>query len=343
MRSMSGRAMTTGPAAKPGGRRVLLTGAGGFIGSHLVEALVRRGDRVRAFVRYNSRGSTGQLERVAPEVIREVEVYRGDLRDGDAVRRAVADCQVVFHLGAVIAIPYSYIHPMEFVQTNVVGTGHVLTACLAAGVERLVHASTSEVYGTAQYVPMDEAHPLQAQSPYAATKIAADQLVESYFRTFGLSVSIVRSFNTYGPRQSARAVIPTIILQALANRPIELGSLSPSRDLTYVDDTVAGFVSVSEVPGAVGQVINLGSGEDISIEDLVKIILRLMGRDLEVVQRSERMRPLDSEVMKLRADNRKAWRLLDWSPQVSLMDGLKRTIDWVTEHSSLYRAEAYQV
>lgn len=340
---MNGHAMTTASAGKPGYYRVLVTGAGGFIGSHLVEALVRRGDRVRAFVRYNSRGNLGQLENVLPEVVREVEVYRGDLRDGDAIQKAMAGCQMVFHLGAVVAIPYSYIHPMEFVQTNVLGTVQVLNACLAIGVERLVHASTSEVYGTAQYVPMDETHPLQAQSPYAATKIAADQLVESYFRTFGLPVSIVRPFNTYGPRQSARAVIPTIIVQALAERPIELGSLSPSRDLTYVDDTVAGFIAAAESPGVIGEVLNLGAGQDVSVGKLAQTVLGLMGKDLPVVSRSERIRPLKSEVLQLRSDNRKAHRLLGWSARVTLEDGLKRTIDWVVGHSHLYRAEVYQV
>lgn len=340
---MNGRAMTTDPAGKLGGRRVLVTGAGGFIGSHLVETLVRREARVRAFVRYNSRGNLGQLENLSPEIMGEVEVCQGDLCDAEAIRKAVTRCQTVFHLAAVIAIPYSYIHPMEFVQTNVLGTAHVLNACLGAGVERLVHASTSEVYGTAQYVPMDEAHPLQAQSPYAATKIAADQLVGSYHCAFGLPVTIVRPFNTYGPRQSARAVIPTIIVQALANRPIELGSLSPSRDLTYVDDTVAGFIAAAASSEAVGEVLNLGAGEDVSVEELARTVLGLMGKDLPLAPRPERMRPPASEVLQLRSDNRKARGLLGWSPQVTLGEGLKRTIDWVTEHSDLYRAEVYQV
>lgn len=335
--------MITGRADNAGSRRVLVTGAGGFIGSHLVEALVRQGDRVRAFVRYNSRGDLGHLADLPPHVVREIEVYRGDLRDADAVEKAVAGCSSVFHLGAVIAIPYSYIHPTEFAQSNVLGTVHVLNACLAAGVERLVHASTSEVYGTAQYVPMDEAHPLQAQSPYAATKIGADQLVESYFHTFGLPVSIVRPFNTYGPRQSARAVIPTIIVQALADRPIELGSLSPSRDLTYVDDTVNGFFLAARTPEAVGEVINLGSGEDVSVEDMVRITLGLLGKDLPTVQRPERVRPAGSEVMKLRSDNRKARQILHWSPRVDLAGGLKRTIEWIMEHRHMYCAEIYQV
>jgi dTDP-glucose 4,6-dehydratase len=299
---------------------------------------------VRGFVRYTSRADHGALDDLPPDVAREVEVYRGDLRDADAVQRAVRDCRIVFHLGAVIAIPYSYVHPLEFVQTNVIGTANVLHACLAApSVERLVHASTSEVYGSARYVPIDEQHPLSAQSPYAASKVGADQLVQSYHLSFGLPAAIVRPFNTYGPRQSARAIVPTIALQALAGQGIELGSLSPLRDLTYVTDTAAGFVAAAESSQAVGEVMNLGTGQDISVGDLVKVVLDLLGRDLPVVSRQERVRPAASEVMHLRSDNAKARELLHWSPQVTLAEGLRRTIDWLGGHGERYRAEVYQL
>jgi len=336
--------MTIARASEPGAAPVLVTGAGGFIGSHLVEMLVRRGYRVRAFVRYTSRGDHGALDDLPAEMIRDVEVYRGDLRDADAVQQAVRGCRIVFHLGAVIAIPYSYVHPLEFVQTNVLGTMNVLQACQATpSLERLVHASTSEVYGTARYVPIDENHPLHAQSPYAASKIGADQLVESYHRTFELPAVVVRPFNTYGPRQSARAIVPTIAVQALAGQTVELGSLSPLRDLTYVTDTAAGFVAAAESARAVGEVMNLGTGDAISVGDLVKTVLELLGRDLPVISREERMRPAASEVLHLCSDNAKAKQLLDWSPQVTLADGLRRTVDWIADHGERYRAEVYQL
>src|SRR4051794_30863747 len=265
------------------GKTVLVTGAGGFIGSHLTERLVREGHEVRAFVRYNGRDDRGHLDDLPAEVRGAVEVHRGDLKDPEAVRRAVAGRQWVFHLGASIAIPYSYQNPHDVVQTNVVGTAHVLDACRSSrAIERVVLTSTSEVYGTAQYVPIDEKHPLRGQSPYAATKIGADALGESYFRAFGLPVTILRPFNTFGPRQSARAIIPTIISQALTRPIVRLGSLDPRRDLTYVKDTVSGFVAIAGCDAALGRVVNIGRGEDVSIGDLVERIASRLGTPIRV-------------------------------------------------------------
>src|SRR3954451_16340659 len=265
------------------GKTVLVTGAGGFIGSHLTERLVRDGHEVRALVRYNGRDDRGHLDRLDPEIRRTLDVHRGDLKDPEAVRRAVAGREWVFHLGALIAAPYSYQTPCAVVQTNVNGTAHVLDACRAGEVlERVVLTSTSEVYGTAQYVPIDERHPLRGQSPYAATKIGADALGESYQRSFGLPVTILRPFNTFGPRQSARAIIPTIISQALSRPVVKLGRLDPRRDLTYVKDTVAGFVAIAGCEAALGRAVNIGRGADISIGELVETIGRRLGRAIRV-------------------------------------------------------------
>jgi dTDP-glucose 4,6-dehydratase len=324
-------------------RLVFVTGAGGFIGSYLVEELAGRGARVRAFVRYNSRGDWGYLNTLAPQLRERVEVVAGDLRDADAVTQAMRGTTVAFHLGAMVSIPYSYVHPREVADTNVFGTLNVLTAARDLKLERVIHTSTSEVYGTAQYVPIDEKHPLVGQSPYSASKIGADQLAESFHRSYGLPVAVARPFNTYGPRQSARAVIPTIISQAIAGERLFIGARHPTRDLNFVTDTVRGFVRVAECPEAVGQVINLGTGREVSVGDLVDTIVRLVGRRVEVTFDATRLRPDRSEVERLLADNSKARQLLGWAPEVSLEDGLTRTIQWISEHASLYRPREYAV
>lgn len=324
-------------------RLVLVTGAGGFIGSHLVEELAGRGARVRAFVRYNSRGDWGYLNGLAPRLGERVEVVAGDLRDGDAVAAAMRGTTVAFHLGAMVAIPYSYVHPREVADTNIFGTLNVLTAARDLKLERVIHTSTSEVYGTAQYVPIDEKHPLVGQSPYSASKIAADQLAESFHRSYDLPVAVARPFNTYGPRQSARAVIPTIISQAIAGQRLLIGARHPTRDLNYVTDTVRGFVRIAECPEAVGQVINLGTGREISVGDLVDTIVRLVGCKVEVAVDAARLRPDRSEVERLLADNTRARQVLGWAPEVPLEEGLRRTIQWISEHASLYRPREYAV
>jgi NAD dependent epimerase/dehydratase len=325
------------------GRQVLVTGAGGFIGSHLVERLVGMGAHARCFVRYTSRNDIGLLRFAPAPLLREIEWVYGDLRDSDAVRSAVQGCQTVFHLGALISIPYSYVHPREVVETNVLGTLNVLEAVRTCAVEHLVHTSSSEVYGTARYVPMDEGHPLQGQSPYSASKIGADRLVESYWRSFDVPAVTVRPFNTYGPRQSARAVIPTIITQALTGDSVRLGNLHPTRDLTFVSDTVAGFIAVAEMPGLTGQEINFGSSSEISIGELVERISTMVGHPVQVASENQRKRPPSSEVERLYADTRRARELLNWSPQVALDEGLQKTVTWVSEHLDLYRPGVYQI
>ncbi|MBV8678576.1 MAG: SDR family NAD(P)-dependent oxidoreductase [Planctomycetaceae bacterium] len=324
------------------GKTVLVTGAGGFIGSHLAERLVRDGHRVRALVRYNGRDDRGQLDRLAPEVQSEIEVHRGDLKDPEAVRKAVQGRAWVFHLGALIAIPYSYQNPLDVVQTNVLGTAHVLDACRSSGgLERVVLTSTSEVYGTARFVPIDETHPLRGQSPYAATKIGADALGESYHRAFGLPVTILRPFNTFGPRQSARAIIPTIISQALTRPVVRLGSLEPRRDLTYVKDTVAGFVAIAGCDRALGRAVNIGQGEDISIGGLVERLADRLGRPIRVETDAERIRPAASEVGRLLAGTALARELWGWAPQYSLDQALDETIAWVRDNLPLFRVDSY--
>lgn len=319
------------------GKKILVTGAGGFIGSHLVEALVRMGAKVRAFVRYNSRSDYGLLDALSEEVEDQIEVFVGDLKDPEALREPVAGCNIVFHLGSLIAIPYSYVNPTDFVQTNVLGTTNLLNACLAGNVQKIVHTSTSEVYGTAVYCPIDEKHPLQAQSPYSATKIAADKLAESYYRSFGLPVAIARPFNTYGPWQSGRAVVPTIVLQALRGDGVALGSLYPTRDFTYVEETVTGLIAMADSPQSVGEVVNIGFGKDTSIGDLAQLICSLMGKEVDIHKEDQRVRPESSEVERLVCDNTKARELLGWEPKVSLKEGLGRTIDWFRSHVGKYR------
>lgn len=324
-------------------KRVVVTGAGGFIGSHLTEWLVREGAAVRAFVRYTSRNDWGLLSLLPPDVLEEVEVVAGDLRDLPAVQQVVRGASHVFHLGALIAIPYSYIHPAEVVETNVMGTMNVLLACRDASVQRLVHTSTSEVYGTALQTPIDEDHLLQGQSPYSASKIGADKLAESFFCSFDLPVVTLRPFNTYGPRQSTRAVIPTIITQALTQDVVYLGNLDARRDLTYVTDTVCGFLRAGEAPRVEGKAFNLGVGEEVSIGQLAERIIALIDRPARIEIDEQRVRPEKSEVQRLLSDNSRARDSLGWKPRVSLEEGLKRTITWMREHLERYRTDVYQV
>ena len=324
-------------------KKVLVTGAGGFIASHLVERLVAEGAKVRAFVRYNSRGDSGLLRMLPIEVFSQLEVIAGDLRDVEAVREAMKDIDTVFHLGALIAIPYSYVHPREVIETNVTGTLNVLMAARELGTRRVIHTSTSEVYGTAQYVPIDENHPLQGQSPYSASKIGADKIAESFYRSFNVPVVTLRPFNTYGPRQSARAVIPTIISQAFTRDEVKLGSLEPSRDFTFVEDTVEGFLRVASADNVLGEEINLGNDNTIRIGDLVEKIFGILGKTPKVITDSQRVRPGKSEVMKLWASNQKAKDLIGWEPRVSLDEGLLRTIEWISAHLDLYQPDQYTV
>ena len=319
---------------------VLVTGGGGFIGSRLCERLVQSGATVRAFVRYTSRAEIGLLRFLEPDILKKVEIIRGDLRDFSAVEQASRGVDIVFHLGALISIPYSYVHPVETVQTNVLGTLNILEACRKSGA-KLVHTSTSEVYGTALRVPIDEDHPLQGQSPYSASKIGADKLVESYFRSFGLPTVTVRPFNTYGPGQSTRAVIPTIVTQALAGGVVRLGNLDAIRDFTYLDDTVEGFLLTAQADTWNGETYNLGSGEEISIGAIAALIFRLMGKQAEIQLEKNRLRPEKSEVLRLISDNRKAKLELGWQPTVGMEEGLQRTIRWIGEHLELYQPEEY--
>ncbi len=324
------------------GKTVLVTGAGGFIGSHLTERLVREGHEVRALIRYNGRDDRGHLDRLDPEIQAALDVHRGDLKDPEAVRKAVRGRALVFHLGALIAIPYSYQNPLDVVQSNVLGTTHVLDACRDSdALERVVLTSTSEVYGTAQYVPIDEKHPLRGQSPYAASKIGSDAMGESYHRAFGLPVSVLRPFNTFGPRQSARAIIPTIISQALTRDVIRLGSLDPRRDLTYVKDTAAGFVAIAECDAALGRVVNIGRGDDVTIGELVERIGKKLGKLIKVETDPQRVRPAASEVGRLVAGTALARELWGWQPRYSLDEGLEETIEWVRQNPGLFRADSY--
>jgi dTDP-glucose 4,6-dehydratase len=324
-----------------GRKTVLVTGAGGFIGSHLSEKLIELGARTRAFVEYNSTASWGWLD--GSPLKEQMEIVLGDIRDRDSIQAATEGVDIIFHLAALIAIPYSYRAPLSYVHTNVEGTLNVLQSAIHSSVGLVVHTSTSEVYGTARTVPISESHPLQGQSPYSASKIGADKLAESFHLSFGLPVITVRPFNTYGPRQSARAVIPTIVTQALADEPIRLGNTEPTRDLNYVADTVEGFIKAGEAPKAVGEVINLGTGKEISIGQLAATILKAMGKTLPVVTESERVRPENSEVERLCADASKARELLGWEPKYSLEEGLARTIEWIQENNEKFRRGVYTI
>jgi len=318
-------------------KKVLVTGAGGFIGSHLIERLLDLGADVKGFVRYNSRNDWGLLEIIPPQKLDSLQIVSGDLQDFDAVFSAVRDVDVIFHLGSLISIPYSYIRPRDTIENNILSTLNILTAARDLGVEKVVHTSSSEVYGTALYVPIDEKHPLQGQSPYSASKIGADKIVESFYCSFDLPVATIRPFNTYGPRQSARAIIPTIITQAIEQEKIKLGSLFPTRDYTFVKDTVNGFIRTAESKSSIGEVINIGSNFEISMGDLAQRISSLLNKDIEITQDSSRVRPLKSEVKRLWCDNAKAKRLLGWEPQVSLDEGLKETIEWVSENKKMIK------
>jgi NAD dependent epimerase/dehydratase len=325
------------------GKKVLVTGAGGFIASHLVEKLVHQGAQVHAFVRYNSRNDVGLLRTLEPDVLAQINVIHGDLRDMDAIYEAARNIDIIFHLGALIAIPYSYRHPREVIETNIMGTLNVLTATRDLGVQRMIHTSTSEVYGTARYTPIDENHPLQGQSPYSASKIGADKIVESYYRSFNVPVATLRPFNTFGPRQSARAVIPTIITQALTKDEIHLGSLDTSRDFTFVKDTVNGFICLAEAENILGDEINLGNNAAITIGDLTKKVFGLLGKEPHIIVEEQRLRPEKSEVRKLHASNQKALDLIGWKPQVSLDQGLQITIDWIKNNLNLYQPNKYTI
>lgn len=343
-RNASGRAW--GPSspvdvASLAGRKTLVTGAGGFIASHLCEQLVAEGADVRGLVRYNSRNESGMLDRIDPSVRSEVEVVLGDLRDIESVEAAVDGRELIFHLGAQIAIPYSYLNPRDFFETNVLGTLNVVQAARRYSAGRLIHVSTSEVYGTAQEIPITEKHPLEAQSPYAASKIGADKLVDGFHRSFDLPSTTIRPFNTYGPRQSARAVIPTIISQALVAPKIKLGSLHPRRDLTYASDTARAFVAAATSEEAIGRTIQLGTGHDVSIGEIVELVGRLLGTEIEVELDEQRVRPAPSEVERLISSPALAGELLGWAPSIDLEEGLNRSIEWIRANLDSYRIDEY--
>ena len=324
--------------------RVLVTGAGGFIGSHLTEELVKTGCSVRAMVHYNARNSWAWLETIPQDILDSVEVFPADIRDPFIVRKSVSGCDTVYHLAALIGIPYSYLAPASYVETNSMGTLNVLQACLEEGADRVVHTSTSEVYGTAQYVPIDEKHPIVGQSPYSASKIGADKLAESYYNSFSLPVSTIRPFNTFGPRQSARAVIPTIISQALSGaKVISLGSLTPVRDLTYIEDMVRGFIAIANSNDSVGKVTNIGRGEGISVGELTRLILDLCNSSADIVFDIRRERPEKSEVLQLVCDNTRAKELIGWQPKYSLQAGLEKTIDWIGYNLEYYKWKLYNL
>jgi len=325
-------------------KKILVTGADGFIGSHLTEMLVRTGAQVKALSLYNSFNNWGWLEDI--EVLPDIEIVTGDIRDAHFVKKISRDVDMVFHLAALIAIPYSYMAPDSYVQTNIGGTLNVMQAAKENQVERVLHTSTSEVYGTARYVPIDEMHPLQPQSPYSATKIGADAMAASFYYSFELPVTIVRPFNTYGPRQSARAVIPTVITQILSGKKsLKLGSLHPTRDFNYVEDTCRGFLELAECDAAVGETVNIGSNSEISIGDTVKLIKEILQADVDIQCDDARIRPASSEVERLWCDNTKIKRLTGFEPRIGIREGLQRTIEWfrVSGRLSTYKADIYNV
>lgn len=324
-------------------KKVLVTGAGGFIGSHLAETLARAGARVTALVHYNARNSWGNLELLPRELLERIEVVSGNIEDSGFVNRVVRGQQIVFHLAALIAIPYSYHAPLSYVRTNVEGTLNVLEAAREFSVERVIHTSTSETYGTAIYAPIDEKHPLQGQSPYSASKIGADKIAESFYLSFNTPVVTLRPFNTFGPRQSARAVIPTIISQLLSRDSVKLGSLDPVRDLNYVADTVQGYLLAAAAPDAPGEVINVGSGRGVTIGELVEIIQGIMSMQKPVVLDDQRLRPPKSEVFRLICDAGKARRILGWQPAFTLEEGLRQTVEYISSHLDLYKPDLYNL
>jgi dTDP-glucose 4,6-dehydratase len=331
-------------------KKVLVTGADGFIGSHLVEKLVQSGYQVKAFVQYNSFGTWGWIDSLPKEIKQQIEIFSGDIRDPYGVKRALEGCDAVLHLAALIAIPYSYHSPDTYIDTNIKGTLNVLQAARELEIEKVVHTSTSEVYGTAKYVPIDEDHPLQGQSPYSASKIGADQLAISFYSSFNTPVSIIRPFNTYGPRQSARAVIPTIISQiASGHDVIKLGALTPTRDFNYVEDTVNGFISILESTASIGEVINIGSNFEISIKDTAETIARVMKSKVEFITDEIRLRPENSEVERLWASNQKASELLGWKPKYGGIEGfekgIQKTVDWFVDPKNLknYKTDIYNI
>ena len=331
-------------------KKILITGADGFIGSHLTEELVRQGHKVKAFVLYNSFNSWGWLDHSPQQIKDNLEVFSGDIRDPHGVREAMKKCDIVFHLAALIAIPYSYHSPDTYIDTNVKGTLNVVQAARELDIEKVIHTSTSEVYGTALFVPITEEHPLQGQSPYSASKIGADQVAMSFYLSFGTPVSIIRPFNTYGPRQSARAVIPTIITQLMADqKTIKLGSIHPTRDFNYIKDTLSGFISVAESDNTVGEVINIGSNFEISIGETAELIAEVMEKEINIISAEERIRPKKSEVERLWADNSKAQNLTGWHPAYSGRDGftrgLEETVEWFSGHDNLkaYKTNIYNI
>ena len=325
-------------------KKVLVTGADGFIGSHLTESLLERGYEVKAFTMYNSFNTWGWLDTLPKEKLNQIEIFSGDVRDPNGVREAIKGVDGVFHLAALIAIPFSYHSPDSYVDTNIKGTLNVLQAARELGTERIMITSTSEVYGTAQYVPIDEKHPFQGQSPYSATKIGADRLAESFYRSFGLPISIVRPFNTYGPRQSARAVIPTIISQLLSGKEeIKLGSLTPTRDFNYVKDTAAGFISIAESDKTIGEEINIATQQEISIGDLADEIISQINPNARIICDEQRLRPVKSEVNRLLGSNEKIKRLTDWESRYTFAEGISETIDWMRVNLGSYKSDIYNV
>jgi len=322
--------------------KILVTGAGGFIGSHLVELLVKEGYDVRSFIKYNSKNDWGWLE--YSEIKNDIEILTGDIRDYDSVFNAMRGCDAVFHLAALIGIPYSYISPLAYIKTNVEGTYNILQAARELNLQQILITSTSETYGTAQYIPIDEKHPLVGQSPYSASKIAADQLAISYYRSFNLPIKIVRPFNTFGPRQSARAIIPTIILQILAgNREIKVGNVMPTRDYTFVKDTCFGFLEIYKSNNLFGEVVNIGMGYDISIFNLITKISEMMNANIEIIEDKVRIRPSKSEVERLCCDNSKLIKNTNWKPKYNLEKGLNETIDWLKKNYNLYKTNIYNI
>jgi NAD dependent epimerase/dehydratase len=324
-------------------KRVLITGAGGFIGSHLVESLLSHGAEVTAFVHYNSRNDWGILEKIEGKNNPHLSIVMGDIIDATAVKKFIKEQEVVFHLAALIGIPYSYYAPESYIRTNILGTFNVVQACLDTQIEKVIHTSTSEVYGTAKYTPIDENHPLQGQSPYSASKIGADKIVESYFDSFGLPVTTIRPFNTFGPCQSTRAIIPTIITQALTSSIVKVGSLTPIRDFTYVKDTVQGFLDIASHKSAIGKTINIGSGSAVSISELCEMIIRRINPDIQIVTDDKRIRPEHSEVQQLICNNSLAKEILNWNPKYSLQKGLDETIVWMKSFIDAYKFGEYTI